>query len=135
MSDYAFNFQDKTFTPDGKIDIPLATTADHNRAVELAEIEAIKQGPERLFLYIGKKELNGRQTYCVQTWLGTWLGWTWLGPKRYIGFDRWTYRRAVTVRIFGTLYRGWYMDSSGDYCRLKRAKKQDGRYAATEVRA
>lgn len=35
--------------------------------------------------------------------------------------------QAVTCRIFGVLYHGWYMESSGDYCRLKKAKKQEVR--------
>lgn len=155
--EYAFNFQGATFTPDGKADIQTDAVSDHNRAVEQVEIERIKTGPDKLFLYVGKKPMPqqshevhngldpkfyvGKDHYCVQTWLGTWLGWAWLGPRAVVGFQdsrRYgsTYRRAITVRVFGALYHGWYMESSGDYCRLKRAKLQDGRYAATiaEVR-
>lgn len=60
----------------------------------------------------------------IQTWLGTPIAThVWIGPRRYMGFNR-AYRRPVSCRINGVLYHGWYFESSGDYCRLKKARKQ-----------
>jgi len=87
-----------------------------SRQLETPEIESIKAGAEKLFLYVGKKPLTGdpakyfgvgHDFYCVQTWLGTFLGWAWVGRRVYTGFGYRTYRRAVTVRMFGVLYNGW----------------------------
>lgn len=142
MSGYGFNFEGAVFTPDGRTDTAPSETDRQNKEIEAAEIEDIKKGPDRLFLYVGHKPMEGdpakvygvgQEYWTVQTWLGTFLGWACMGPKcQFPCFGRFpSVRRAVTVRIFGTLYHGWYFDSSGDYCRLKKAKRQDARYAAS----
>lgn len=128
---YAFNHQDKGFLPDGGT-IPASETADHNKQVEQAEIARLKTAPDRVFLYVKRPSEQGpdytpdRQTK-ITTFLGTVVSdkdSVSFSVRRYIGFDRWTYRRAITCRLFGVLYHGWYMESSGDYCRLKKAKHQ-----------
>ncbi len=145
-SGYAFTFQDAVFTPDGKADLTPDTTSDHNAEVERAEIDAIKSGKlDRLFLYVKKVDTTEEHyqraltqgytpetterrhwqahRWSIGTWLGTHLAWAIVGSPRRMGFG-WSTRRHVTVDLFGTLYHGWYYESSGDYCRLKRAKKQ-----------
>lgn len=146
---YAFAHQGKGFLPDGSEPIAAADVDTYNKQVEAQEIEHLKTGPERIFSYIGHKPMTeengadphktygfGEDHYCIQTWLGTFLGWAWVGAKSVSGFQGHfrggTYRRPVTARIFGTLYHGWYYQSSGDYVRLKKAKKQDMRYGATQ---
>jgi hypothetical protein len=107
---------------------------ENNQEIEAKELEHIKTGPERLFLYVGQTTIpGGRRYWSVTTCSGTCVGYAWLGERRYVGFGFKTHRRAITVRIFDTLYHGWYFESRGDYCRLKRAKRQDTQYAATEV--
>jgi hypothetical protein len=59
----------------------------------------------------------------VGTWLGGFQTPAWIGQSHHIGFGGST-RRPITCRIFGVLYHGWYYESSGSYCRLKRAKRQ-----------
>lgn len=132
---YAITHEGKALSPDGLItDIEgtplLAADPDaYNKALEAQELEHFKSGPERIMAYV-RMPKDG-QCAKVNTWLGTELGNAWLGHRAYVGFGMHTYRRAVTVRIFGTLYHGWYFESSGDYCHLKRAKIQTGKYAAT----
>lgn len=133
--EYAFEHDGKAYTPSGVVEA-LQDVSAYNAGLEAKELENIKTGPDKLFLYVGHKPLAGRETYCVQTWLGTWLGWCWLGPQSRMGFGFHSYRQPITVRIFGTLYHGWYFTSSGEYCRLRKAKIQHGnaaRYAATVV--
>lgn len=74
--------------------------------------------------------------YVITTWLGTVLGThVAIGQRRIMGFhampgrtnNPWfgkSYRRAVSCRLFGVLYHGWYFESSGSYCRLKKATVQ-----------
>ena len=103
-----------------------------NRETERKEIEWLKTAPDKVFLYVNlpytywKDEYGWNGLVEIGTWLGTRLneGPAYLGPSRGSGFGDWTSRRAVSCRIFGTLYHGWYMESSGDYCRLRKAKKQ-----------
>lgn len=145
---YAFVHQGKVFGPDGIIKDVEGTPLEakdaeaYNKALEAQEIERIKSGPDKLFVYIGHKPMDsgdphktygwGKDHHCVQTWTGAFLGWAWIGPKRkFPAFGNHSIRRAVTVRIFGVLYHGWYFESSGDYCRLTKAKRQDMRYGAT----
>lgn len=97
-----------------------------------------KNVPDKLVAYISHRKMpprdstgEGVDAYCVITWEGRFLGWAWLGPQRHYCTPGCHYRRAVTVRIGGTLYHGWYFLSSGDYCRLKKAKRQSGKYAVT----
>lgn len=136
MSNYAFEHQGKVFTPDGRVEVPLsgeelkAHVKKQNREVEAMEIEWLKTGPEKVMLYVKREEPKDGFTgmWFVQTWLGTFLAYALIGGPRVVGFQSsfngQSYRRAITCRVFGTLYHGWYMESSGDYCRLKRAKKQ-----------
>lgn len=141
---YAFVHNDVAYGPDGQITDVEGTPLEakdaeaFNRELEAQELEHIKSAPDKLVLYIGHKPVPNdpkHECYCVQTWLGTFLGWAWLGLRSTMGFQGHyrggSYRRPVTVRIFSTLYHGWYMESSGDYCRLKKAKRQDDKYAAT----
>lgn len=133
-----------------------ADAAAYNKALETQELEHFKSGPERIMAYCVKVDTTNKtfadalskgwttetterkhwqsSEWHVQTWLGTDLGQAFLGDRAYSGFRSYhgaSYRRSITVRIFGTLYHGWYFESSGDYCRLKRAKIQTGKYAAT----
>jgi hypothetical protein len=109
-------------TKNGSTPIPADQVDEHNKHVEQSEIDWLKTGPERMTLYV--RQETKEQPFEVITWLGTHLAYASVGQRAYIGFDRWTYRRSVTARIFGTLYHGWYMESSGEYCRLKKAKRQ-----------
>jgi len=89
-----------------------------SKALEAQDIQQIKAGAEHLFLYVRKVDTT-RETHRweIRTWLGTVLA-----SNAYVG--RPSVRRAVTCRIFGVLYHGTYYESSGDYCRLRRAKRQ-----------
>ena len=61
----------------------------------------------------------------IHTFLGTPVAThIVIGRKRHMGFGFKSYRRAVDCRIFGTRYVGWFMESSGDYCKLRKAKVQ-----------
>ena len=119
---YAFNFNGHgVFTPDGRTD-EITDTRAHNLAVEQAEIEWLKTHPDKVFLYVKLTPTNSD----IHTWLGTSVAThVWIGNRVSSGFGMHTYRRAVTCQIFGVLYHGWYMESSGDYCRLKKAKRQE----------
>lgn len=127
MPAYAFEHEGRQYTPDGRITVP--STDDHNKQVEAAEIERIKTHPERLFLYVKHPANVPADCYhkdvAITTWLGTKVSETCvLGRRRQVGFGMHTYRRAVDCRIFGVRYVGWYMESSGNYCRLRKAKQQ-----------
>jgi len=115
---YAFQHQDTCYGPNGRLDIDAAKADDYNKAQEQVELDWLKTSPDKVFLYVGA---NGHLT----TWLGTVISTeVQMGARAYVGFDRYTYRRPLTALIFGTLYHGWYMESSGNYCRLKKAKRQ-----------
>jgi hypothetical protein len=119
---YAFDFTGHgVFTPDGKAEI--SDVDAHNKQLESVEIEWLKTHPNNLFLYV--KQSKPDADWSISTWLGTIVstGATF-GPRRNIGFGYHTYRRAVSARIFGVLYHGWYFESSGNYCRLRKAKNQ-----------
>ena len=116
---YAIEHEGKQFTPEGIVTEDGRTTEERNRETERKEIEWLRTGPERVFLYVSENP------WRITTWLGTRVSTQEsIGPKVYVGFGHNTYRRAVRCQIFGVLYHGWYMESSGSYCRLKRAKKQ-----------
>lgn len=105
-----------SFTPNGRITV--ADTDAHNRALEAKEIEWLKTHPDKLFLYVSKKG----DSWTITTWLGTVVSTqAEFSPRAYVGFGRYTYRRSVRCMIFGQRYTGWYMESSGNYCRLKRS--------------
>ena len=133
------------FTKDGKIVYetrPWDRAKRANKAHEAKELDWLRTGPDECFLYIQQpdkectqhiasaNERKGNMYFGVGTWPGTRVGNAWVGNRAYIGFHG-AYRRPVTVRIFGTLYHGWWFESSGDYVRLKKAKRQDTMYAAT----
>jgi hypothetical protein len=132
---YAIEFQGKAFTPTGKTDIP--DVAAHNAELERRELEWLKTGPDKVFLYVRHAGWSGPEgtdslgiprkswshTCKIVTWMGTVLDdHAWIGSQVRDNFGG--KRAAITARIFGTLYHGWYFESSGDYCRLKRAKRQ-----------
>lgn len=122
---YIFQFEGKAFTPEGQTNAD--NVAERNRDTERREIEFLKTAPERIMLYVSEpKPLasdSASREYALVTWLGTMVSdWCRVGPKRYVGFGHGTYRRAISARVFGVLYHGWYYASSGDYCRLRKAK-------------
>lgn len=126
---YAFEHEGKAYTPDGQASV--ADVQAHNKALEMKEIDWLKTGPERLFLYVKHPEDSPTKYWEVSTWLGTVVsdtGSVGVGARQTVGFQSYvkgrSYRRAISCRIFGVLYHGWYMESSGNYCRLKKAKKQ-----------
>lgn len=135
---YAFEHDGKTYTPNGTIEV--GNVEAHNRELEAREIEWLKTGPDKVFLYVhpaGSRQVSysrgggsGERSqshgpYSVRTWLGTVLdSHAVVGAEVWSNLDRWTHKRAISCRIFGVLYHGWYMESSGDYCRLKKAKKR-----------
>ena len=138
---YAIEHNGIAYGPDGKIKDTEGTAlraedvAAYNKALEEQEIAWLKTAPEKVFLYVRmpKDTFKGPGNVPqlsfkgpeITTFLGTCVSATcWVGPRRDIGFGWHSYRRAVSAKIFGTLYHGWYMESSGEYCRLKRAKKQ-----------
>ena len=137
MSGYVFEHEGKAFTPDGKVE--LQTTVDeHNRDAEQKELDWLKTAPDKVLLYVktdAPKETMFTGDFRVvwhsakvTTWLGTVPNGlspnALVGPRRYIGFGHHSYRRAISAFIYGVKYVGWYMESSGDYCRLKKAKRQ-----------
>ena len=136
MSQYAFTHESNVFTPDGRIDLRPDQADAYNREQEAHELAALREHPDKAFLYVKlapQRQDMARVTYTnqmtlsgsIQTWTGTVLDpRAWFGPRRYIGFGYHTYRRAVTCTLFGVAYYGWFYESSGDYCRLKRAKRK-----------
>lgn len=132
---YAIALNGKQFTPEGSVSIP--NIDEHNRIEEAREIEWLKTGPEKCVLYWRGNLLtpsswdivsgsDNRTGKAITTWMGTVVSThLWVGPRRNVGFGFHTYRRAVSCRIFGVLYHGWYMESSGALVRLRKAKRQD----------
>lgn len=140
---YGFSFQGKTFTPDG--DVPVTETPsamdEQNKETERQEIAWLRSAPDKVFLYVHLDasyhalSFAERQQRCplatVTTWPGTVVSdnAVRLGSARVFpafgGFG--SRRRAISVRLFGVLYHGWYFESSGDYCRLTKAKRQGKR--------
>lgn len=119
---YGFEYQGKVFGPDGLIEPKPDDTRIYNEQLEAKEIAWLKTGPERAFLYV---QHTGNIPAFITTWLGTKVAENaWFGERVYVGFGYNTNRRSVSCRIFGVLYHGWYMESSGNYCRLKKAKRQ-----------
>ena len=139
--DYAFQHEGKVFIPDGRahslentLDLTGTAAVDaHNREQEQAEIAMLKTHPDRAFLYVKEKLLSpsswdmaqNSERIAVTTWLGTAVSdHCWIGPRRAMGFGFHSYRRAISARIFGVTYHGWYFESTGNYCRLRKAKRQ-----------
>ena len=131
---YTFTHQSDVFTPDGRIDLRPDQVDAFNREQEARELAMLQDHPDKVMLYC--KLAPQRQDMArftptnsmtlsgsILTWSGTVLDQrAWFGPRRYIGFGHRTYRRAVTCTLFGVRYHGWYMESSGDYCRLTKSK-------------
>lgn len=141
MSGYAFQHEDKVYTPDGRQEI--ANVEEHNRGTEQAELAWLHTGPDRVFLYVKMPEWARTQRAgligctpveptdkgwpSITTWLGTPVAThVWLGPSAPVGGIAGSYarRRAVRCRIFGVRYVGWYYETAGSYCRLRKAKRQ-----------
>lgn len=138
---YAFVHNGKAYSPDGLITdvngVPLeAKDAEaYNKSLEEQELAWLRTHPEKLVLYIKRpvKQLEGRTWnhidpdywWQVTTWTGTVVcECAHVGPRRRMGFGHYSYRRAVTAVIYGCVYHGWYMESSGDYVRLRKGKGQ-----------
>ena len=145
---YGITHNGKVYGPSGVIvDLKPEDVDAYNKQLEASELEWLKTGPEKCTLYIQNPDMEctkhiasaterkGNMYWGVSTWLGTRVGNVWIGDRSISGFQGHyrggTYRRPITVRIFGTLYHGWWYESSGDYVRLKKVKKQDTVYAAT----
>ena len=134
MSQYAFTHESNVFTPDGRVDLRPDQVDAFNRAAEERELAVLQEHPDKATLYCKlapQRQDMARITYTnqmtlsgsIQTWTGTVIdARAWFGPRRYIGFGHHTYRRAVTCTLFDVAYHGWFMESSGDYCRLTRSK-------------
>ena len=119
---YAFEHEGSAFVPNGKVNI--SNVDEHNREQERIEIEWLRTHPDRVFLYVKPADPQ-RENHSIQTWLGTDVATeVKLGQKARNGFGFHSYRRSVTCLIFGVRYVGWFMQSSGDYCRLRKAKRQ-----------
>lgn len=111
-------------------------TNTKNRETERREIQWLQTGPDKVFLYVhmphGPTVGQSRSFFWTHGdhLLQTWLSHTpvathvYIGPRRMMGFHG-SYRRPVTCRLYGVRYHGWYYESSGDYCRLTRAKRQN----------
>ena len=112
---YAFEFKGHgVFTPDGRAD-GITDAVKHNRELEAKELEWLRTGPEKVFLYV-------RMPDAITTFLGTPVAThVVVGLRVRMGFGG-AYRRSVSCKIFGVRYVGWYMESSGSYCRLRRTK-------------
>lgn len=135
---YRFTFQGAAYEPHGKIDRhPLDDSDRHNREIEAREIEWLKAAPDHVVLYMKTPPdpQNDPRAWYVTTWLGTIVSSyldgqgfarALVGPSRsFPCFGPFpSKRRSVDCRIFGVRYVGWYYESSGDYCRLRKSKRQ-----------
>lgn len=86
----------------------------------------LKTGPEKVVLYV--KHPTADKGWRVTTWLGTVVGTAYCTVRYRIGFGG-GYRRAICTKLQmedGSWwpYHGWYYESSGDYCRLRRGKRK-----------
>lgn len=133
--DYAISHEGKAFTPNGRAEI--ADVDAHNRELEQAEIAWLKTGPERVMLYVkmptpSEYERANKITPLSGAVITTWLGTVVSDKPSCVGsysyfpgfYGTRSKRRPVDCRIFGVRYTGWYFESSGSYCRLRKAKKQ-----------
>lgn len=131
---YGFAHDGTVYGPSGKLPISPAEVDSYNRDLESQELAHILSGQaSHLFLYVHyvpttwTKEMwpsvISPARWELRTWLGTPVVANCLvGLRKPGGFG--SYRRHVRARIGGTLYHGWYCESSGDYCRLRKAKSQ-----------
>lgn len=128
---YLFAHEGKAYAPDGLV--ACDDVDARNRDTEAQEIAWLGTHPDRVFLYVtfDAERYNAQERYyglkpsgryILTTWLGTVVDeFPRIGPRRSIGFGG-AYRRAITCRIYGQRYHGWYFESSGDYCRLRKGK-------------
>lgn len=120
------------------------TTEERNRETERKELTWLQTGPDRAFLYVTMpvlaRDANNRPTCyatsqngpekeraCIKTWMGTIVSSrTFIGHSVPVGgfADRYTTKRSIDCHIFGTHYVGWYYESAGNYCRLRKSKRQ-----------
>lgn len=144
---YAITHNGLAIGPDGPITdvdgvkLEARDVGEYNRALEKQELERIKTGPDRLMLYVKPptRETMHDLNWSVTTWLGTHVGIAYVTRRYRMGFGFNSYRRAITAKVQvwkggivgGELewvdYHGWYFESSGDYCRLKRSKRGKGK--------
>lgn len=130
---YAITHKGKSYGPDGIITdmdgvvLPASSADDYNQQVQAQQLSWLSTHPAKVMLYV---TINpDTQHYRITTCLGHVLDSNpYISPKRVVGFQSYyrggTYRHAVTCKLFGTTYHGWYFASSGQYCRLTRAKVQ-----------
>lgn len=123
-NEYAFEHNGRQFVPSGA-ECGIDNVLDHNQTVEAREIESLKQHPDRLFLYVRETgELKDGSEFSIGTWMGTTVSTKCrMSGRRFMGFGG-AYRRSVDCIIFGVRYVGWFFESSGSYCRLRKAAKQ-----------
>lgn len=137
---YGFTHEGKMYTSDGEMPVTTTaeTTAQHNRVVEANEIQWLKSWPEKLFLYVMIPRDGQVYSFTsfsqslmlsvgITTWLGTVVSTScYIGPRKPVGgiAGRYAYKRAIDCRIYGCRYVGWFYESAGDYCRLRKAKVQ-----------
>lgn len=128
---YAIEHQGKAFTPDGRADI--ANVETNNQRVEREQLAELQAHPERAFLYVkhSGEFPYWKHTGSITLWTGVVLDpKAWIGDLRRDNFGG--KRAAIDCTIFGVRYTGWYFYSTGDYCRLKKAKRQPLPYASHE---
>lgn len=127
---YLIEHNGKVYSPDGVVTLPDGMTVDDiNKQNEKRELEWLAAHPERVFLYMESFKDSGIGTRWGVT---TQHGSTLLDSNAIVGppykcraFGSFpSVRRSVRCTIFGRWYYGTYYESSGDYCRLKRAKRQ-----------
>ncbi len=122
---YVFTFQGKAFTPGGQTDAMLSadSTTQRNKETERKEIEWLRTGPDNVFLYVRMGD-----SPAITTWLGTVLSTQGLliGPSVLVGGIAGPHarKRSIDTHLFGVRYVGWYYESAGDYCRLRKSKRQ-----------
>jgi hypothetical protein len=133
---YGIEHEGKVYGPDGLIET-VANVDAHNHEQEQAEIAWLKTGPEKVFLYVemptpSEYERANKITPLSGAVITTWLGTVVSDKPSCVGsysyfrefYGTRSKRRPVDCRIFGVRYVGWYFESSGNYCRLRKAKHQ-----------
>lgn len=133
---YAITHNGVTYGPGGQVTDVEGTplnpeNADaYSKEVEKQELAWLQSHPDKVTLYVKhpvdvSKGFDPNNWWKVTTWLGTVVcEHAFVGPRKRMGFGDGSYRRAMTAIICGVKYHGWYFESSGQYCRLKKAKKQ-----------
>lgn len=139
-SQFLITLHGKVYSPDGAVEgIKVEDVPEFNRNIEEIYIESLKLHPASVFAYVKLPDdyqpvsrtrdytfAVGQNRAKITSGAGTSIATdVYIGRVSRTGFGWDTYRRPVTCRIFGARYHGWYMESSGDYCRLKKSKIQD----------